>query len=105
MAIEAYQWPGNISQLENKIKRAVVMTDDAYVDLHDLAMQADFNAEDAAMQLNLKQVREQAETTAIKRALVCADNNISKAAKLLGVTRPTLYTLFAKYKIEGHDGH
>lgn len=66
MAIEAYQWPGNISQLENKIKRAVVMTDDAYVDLHDLAMQADFNAEDAAMQLNLKQVREQAETTAIK---------------------------------------
>ncbi|SMG66910.1 Fis family two component sigma54 specific transcriptional regulator [methanotrophic bacterial endosymbiont of Bathymodiolus sp.] len=58
MAIEAYQWPGNIRQLENKIKRAVVMTDDAYVDLHDLAMQADFNAEDAAMQLNLKQVRE-----------------------------------------------
>ncbi|MEO1882263.1 MAG: hypothetical protein ABGX71_01460 [Methyloprofundus sp.] len=56
------------------------MTDDVDVGLHDLAMQADFNAEDAAMQLNLKQVRVKAETIAIKRALVCADNN-SQAAK------------------------
>ncbi|TXL10097.1 hypothetical protein BMR08_10825, partial [Methylococcaceae bacterium CS2] len=44
------------------------------------------------------------ETIAIKRALVHADNNISQAAKLLGVTRPTLYTLFSKYDINGHEG-
>ena len=104
-AIETYHWPGNIRQLENKIKRAVVMADDAYVDLHDLAMQADVSIADNSLPLNLKQVREQAETIAIKRALACADNNISHAAKLLGVTRPTLYTLFTKYGIEGHDGH
>jgi len=47
-------------------------------------------------------VREHAETVAIKRALAHADNNISNAAKLLGITRPTLYTLFSKYGIEGH---
>lgn len=102
-AIEAYHWPGNIRQLENKIKRAVVMAEDAYLNLQDLAMQA-ANCEENLL-LNLKQVREQAETKAIKQALSHADNNVSHAAKLLGITRPTLYTLFNKYNIEGHDGN
>ncbi|MBE0472093.1 MAG: PEP-CTERM-box response regulator transcription factor [Methyloprofundus sp.] len=100
-AIEAYSWPGNIRQLENKIKRAVVMADDVYVGLEDLALQA-ITDEDTSLPLNLKLVREHAETIAIKRALAHADNNVSNAAKLLGVTRPTLYTLFSKYGIEGH---
>ncbi|RLA25701.1 MAG: PEP-CTERM-box response regulator transcription factor [Gammaproteobacteria bacterium] len=100
-AIEAYHWPGNIRQLENKIKRAVVMSDDTYLGLQDLAMQTE-KAEELILPLNLKQVREQAETEAIKRALVHAEDNVSHAAKLLGVTRPTLYTLFNKYGIEGH---
>ena len=100
-AIEAYSWPGNIRQLENKIKRAVVMADDVYVGIEDLALQATTN-EDTTLPLNLKLVREHAETIAIKRALAHADNNVSNAAKLLGVTRPTLYTLFNKYGIEGH---
>jgi two-component system NtrC family response regulator len=99
--IEAYSWPGNIRQLENKIKRAVVMADDVYIGLEDLALQAATD-EDSSLPLNLKLVREHAETIAIKRALAHSDNNISNAAKLLGVTRPTLYTLFNKYGIEGH---
>lgn len=100
-AIEAYHWPGNIRQLENSIKRAVVMTEDVYIGLEDLALQA-AESEDETLPLNLKQVREQAESIAIRRALAHADNNVSNAAKLLGVTRPTLYTLFSKYSIEGH---
>jgi two-component system NtrC family response regulator len=100
-AIEAYSWPGNIRQLENKIKRAVVMTDDVYIGLEDLALQTPTD-QTLSLPLNLKQVREHAETVAIKRALAHADNNISNAAKLLGITRPTLYTLFSKYGIEGH---
>ncbi len=100
-AIEAYSWPGNIRQLENKIKRAVVMADDVYIGLDDLAMAATTD-ENSSLPLNLKLVREHAETIAIKRALAHTDNNISNAAKLLGVTRPTLYTLFNKYGIEGH---
>jgi len=52
------------------------------------------------MPLNLKQVREVAETIAIKRALAYSNNHVSNAAKLLGVTRPTLYSLFSKYGID-----
>jgi len=100
-AIEAYSWPGNIRQLENKIKRAVVMADDVYIGLDDLAM-ASTTDENSSLPLNLKLVRGHAETIAIKRALAHSDNNVSNAAKLLGVTRPTLYTLFSKYGIEGH---
>jgi len=100
--IECYSWPGNIRQLENKIKRAVVMCDDMYVGLEDLAMEDIVVSQKESLPLNLKAVREQAETAAIKRALVHEDNNVSNAAKLLGVTRPTLYALFSKYGIEGH---
>ena len=99
--IETYHWPGNIRQLENNIKRAVIMSEDAYIGLEDLALQT-VAAEEKSLPLNLKKVREKAESVAIKRALAHTDSNISNAAKLLGVTRPTLYTLLDKYSIEGH---
>jgi len=96
--IESYTWPGNIRQLENKIKRAVIMTDENYLTVDDLEIAPSEN--DKTIPLNLKQVREIAETSAIKRALAYTDNHVSNAAKLLGVTRPTLYALFSKYGIE-----
>jgi len=96
--IESYTWPGNIRQLENKIKRAVIMTDENYLTVDDLEIEPSEN--DKTMPLNLKQVREIAETSAIKRALAYTDNHVSNAAKLLGVTRPTLYALFSKHGIE-----
>jgi two-component system NtrC family response regulator len=55
------------------------------------------------MPFNLKEVREGAETLAIRRALTHSNNNISNTAKLLGVTRPTLYTLFEKYGIHVNE--
>lgn len=96
VAIETYSWPGNIRELENKIKRAVIMTDDAQITFDDLELEKSL---DASMPFNLKEVRETAETLAIKRALTHSHNNVSNTAKLLGVTRPTLYTLFEKYGI------
>ena len=95
-AIESYSWPGNIRELENKIKRAVIMTDENIITFDDLELEQNL---DIAMPFNLKEVREAAETLAIKRALTHTNNNISNTAKLLGVTRPTLYTLFEKYGI------
>lgn len=95
--IETYAWPGNIRELENKIKRAVIMTDGVYISVEDLDMNQ--ISGDSSLPLNLKEVRETAECSAIKRALCYTHNNISKAAKILGVTRPTLYTLFNKYNI------
>jgi len=97
--IENYQWPGNIRELENKVKRAVIMADGVHINTEDLEL-LNTTEEEPSIPLNLKEVRESAETSAIKRALSYSNNNISKAAKLLGVTRPTLYTLFNKYNIQ-----
>jgi two-component system, NtrC family, response regulator len=96
IAIETYPWPGNIRELENKIKRAVIMSEGPNITFDDLELEQN---NDVSMPFNLKQVRETAETVAIQRALTHCDNNISLTAKLLGVTRPTLYTLFEKYGI------
>ncbi|MCP3852177.1 MAG: PEP-CTERM-box response regulator transcription factor [Gammaproteobacteria bacterium] len=96
--IENYQWPGNIRELENKVKRAVIMADGLNITVEDLELDA--KKDETSLPLNLKEVREMAETSAIKRALSYSNNNVSKTAKLLGVTRPTLYTLFNKYDIQ-----
>ncbi len=96
-AIENYAWPGNIRELENKLKRAVIMTDETLISDEDLELK---QSTKEALPFNLKAVRENAETAAIKRALAVCHNNISNAAKLLGVTRPTLYSLFEKYGIQ-----
>ena len=96
-ALESYSWPGNIREMENKIKRAVILSDSNFVAADELELGC---GTDKSMPLNLKAVREAAETVAIKRALTYADNNVSEAAKLLGVTRPTLYGLFEKYGLQ-----
>jgi two-component system, NtrC family, response regulator len=91
-AIEGYNWPGNIREMENKIKRAVIMADGKYITREDLGL-----AEAGDLSLNLRHVRQEAEKNAILRALSMTDNNISAAAKLLGITRPTFYDLVKKY--------
>lgn len=101
-AIQSYPWPGNIRELENKIKRAVIMTDGVYISFDDLELPAAENEEEA-MPFNLKTVREIAETDAIRKALALSNNNVSNAAKLLGISRPTLYSFFDKYNIQVNE--
>jgi two-component system NtrC family response regulator len=96
-AIESYDWPGNVRELESKIKRAVIMTDGLLVESDDLDI-GDTDSPDTPP-LNLKQIREEAERKAILRALQHANQSISDTAKLLGITRPTLYSMFEKYDI------
>lgn len=93
-AIEGYHWPGNIREMENKIKRAVIMADGKYVTREDLGL-----SEAGDLSLNLRHVRQEAEKNAILRAMSMSDNNISAAAKLLGITRPTFYDLIKKYEM------
>jgi len=102
MAIEQYSWPGNIRELENKVKRAVILTDDVYLTADDLELPPAVEGGGSPL-LNLRAVREEAESTAIKKALLSSKNNISKAAKMLGVTRPTLYGLLDKYQIQAGE--
>ena len=101
-AIEEYGWPGNVRELENKIKGAVIMADGKTVTASDLGLQA---GEDAGDSLNLREVRQHAETRAIRVALTKSYGNISKAAEMLGITRPTLYDLLSKYGLsaEGYS--
>ncbi len=91
-SIEGYNWPGNIREMENKIKRAVIMAEGKYITREDLGL-----AEAGELSLNLRHVRQEAEKNAILRALSMTDNNVSAAAKLLGITRPTFYDLVKKY--------
>jgi two-component system NtrC family response regulator len=101
-AIEAYAWPGNVRELENKIKGAVIMADGKFVTAADLGLQPGDDQEES---LNLREVRQRAETKAIRVALARSFGNISKAAELLGITRPTLYDLLNKYGLsaEGYS--
>jgi two-component system NtrC family response regulator len=92
-AIEAYAWPGNVRELENKIKGAVIMADGKMVTAADLGLKG---GDEEVESLNLREVRQVAETKAIRVALTKSYGNISKAADLLGVTRPTLYDLLNK---------
>jgi two-component system NtrC family response regulator len=93
-AIESYCWPGNVRELENKIKGAVIMADGKFVTAADLGLEAGDGEPES---LNLREVRQRAESKAIRVALTRSYGNISKAAELLGITRPTLYDLMNKY--------
>ncbi|HEX3136509.1 MAG TPA: PEP-CTERM-box response regulator transcription factor [Casimicrobiaceae bacterium] len=89
-SIEAHPWPGNVRELENVIKRAVIMADALTIGAADVGL-GPADAEPAI--LNLRRVREEAEKDAVLRVLGRVNGNYSKAAELLGVSRPTLYDL------------
>ncbi|MHA4871523.1 PEP-CTERM-box response regulator transcription factor [Duganella sp. PWIR1] len=94
-AIEAYTWPGNVREMENCIRRAVIMADGPQI------MPADLGLPDGAEEdLNLRVVRDAAEYRVMVQALARADGNIVKAAELLGVSRPTLYDLMAHHGLK-----
>jgi two-component system NtrC family response regulator len=96
-AIDEWPWPGNVRELENRMKRAVIMADGKLVTAEDLDLEA---RTEAALPLNLKSARELADRRAIRQALARTENNISSAAKLLGISRPTLYDLMKQYDLQ-----
>jgi two-component system NtrC family response regulator len=97
-AIDAYAWPGNVRELENRIKRAVIMADGKTVTAADLDLPGLAGA-GGDLPINLRAARELADRKVIRQALSRTDNNISGAAKLLGISRPTLYDLLKQYQL------
>jgi two-component system NtrC family response regulator len=95
-AISNYPWPGNVRELENRIKRAVVLARESRITPADLGLG---EQPDSDGFVTLRQARRKAEIEAIKRALASCNNNLSRTAKILGVSRPTLYSLLANYDI------
>jgi len=97
-AIEAHQWPGNVRELENCIKRAVIMADSNSLSAEDVGLkQADAHDDEA---FNLRIVRESAEKLAVVRVLSRVNGNLSKAAEMLGVSRPTLYHMMYRFGLK-----
>ena len=93
-AVEAHAWPGNVRELENVIKRAVIMADGPKIGAEDVGLAV--KDADAGV-LNLRQVRDEAERAAVVRVLARVNGNLSKAAEMLGVSRPTLYDLMDRF--------
>ena len=96
-AIQTHRWPGNVRELENCIKGAVIMAESAVIGAADLGLQDPGNQLE---HLNLRVARVRAEVQAVRQALALAQANLSRAAELLGITRPTLYDLLQKHGID-----
>ncbi len=98
-AIDGWAWPGNVRELENRVKRAVIMADEKLVCAADLDLGE--HEDSAAAALNLKSARESTDRKVIRHALARSEGNISSTAKMLGISRPTLYDLLKQYDLHG----
>ena len=101
VALSAHDWPGNVRELENRLKRAVVMADRRLIDAADLELAP---SEEALPDLDLRAARLRAEREVIQAALARSNNTLSVAARLLGISRPTLYSLMQAHAIEADIG-
>lgn len=91
-ALNAHGWPGNVRELENRMKRAVVMADKRMIDAADLELA---ETDNALADLDLRAARVRAEREVVQAALARSNNTLSVAARMLGISRPTLYGLTA----------
>jgi two-component system NtrC family response regulator len=96
VAMNTHEWPGNVRELENRLKRAVVMAERRLIDPADLELSA---PEQALPDLDLRSARLRAERTVLQEALVRSNNTLTVAARLLGVSRPTLYGLMEAHSL------
>lgn len=99
-SIEAYKWPGNVREMENRVKRAVVMAEGATISTRDLGLPDELGG---TMSLSLRAAREEAERKVIQRALDVSGHNMSHAAEALEISRPSLYNLMKKLGMDGID--
>lgn len=99
-AIENYPWPGNIRELENKLQRAVIMSEGDYIEPQALGF-AETAAEKREVEdyesLTLKDARKKLDIDLIESSLDRNKGNIKNAAKELGISRPTFYDMISKY--------
>jgi len=99
-AIKAHSWPGNVREIKNAVRRALATMNGTVIQPADLGL----NDPEASTQSkpeidSLAETRRRAEADAVRQALAISGNNISKAARLLSVSRPTLHDLLKKHKI------
>jgi DNA-binding NtrC family response regulator len=86
-ALREYPWPGNVRELQNLVQRLVVMADEPMIDIADLPVNFRFSA---SRMKGFDKTLEQVEREYIIEVLTAHDNNISRAAQVLGIDRKTL---------------
>ena len=101
MALNSYRWPGNIRELENRIRRGIALTDGPVITSDDLGFRKDEG--EGGESLDLRKAREEVEKKLIKKAVLKNRGNITRAAVALGLTRPTLHHLIKKYGIQKNN--
>ena len=99
-ALCRHKWPGNVRELENKVRRGFIISDSQQISAEDLELEDALLDNAELPSLELRQVRERAERSAILDAMARSNNNISQAADMLSVSRPTLYDLIKKYNLK-----
>jgi len=95
--MNTHSWPGNVRELINRVQRAVVMCETPLITPADLGLERRVTSRAL---LTLEEARQIAEIEAVRNSLMSNGNNVSEAAKQLGVSRVTLYRLMDKLKIE-----
>jgi two-component system NtrC family response regulator len=95
-AVAAHTWPGNVRELENRMKRSVLMTETRLIEPADLELEA---GEPELVDLDLRAARLRAELEVLQMAIARSNGRLAHAAKLLGVSRPTLYSLMESHGI------
>jgi Nif-specific regulatory protein len=98
--LQGYSWPGNVRQLRAVLESAVVMSDSDVVDAEGIHLFTAGGKQDAPPSLNLDEL----EAWAIERAMKQTDNNVTAAAKVLGISRDTLHTRLKKKGPRGEAG-
>jgi two-component system NtrC family response regulator len=98
-ALTARTWTGNVRELQNLIRRAIATSAGKMITPADLGFDENMDTSIDQPLLTIKEARQAAEVKAVRRALMHTNNNISKAAKLLEISRPTLHDMINKYNI------
>ncbi|MEE8125500.1 MAG: PEP-CTERM-box response regulator transcription factor [Nitrospirales bacterium] len=97
LALEQYRWPGNVRELENRIRRAITLTDNLRITPEDLDLE---EPQETQAGPTLKEARDAVEKRVIEQSLTKTGGNITKAATILGVSRPTLHDLISRHDIK-----
>jgi len=96
-AVRGYDWPGNVREIINKVRRAVVLSRESTVLPDDLDLSVPSLESDTIT--SLREVRYSLEKQKLIEALKYCNNNISKVSRVLGISRPSVYSLRKKYNI------
>jgi len=93
-AMHGYRWPGNVRELKNKVERAVIMCDQSLIRPEDMELVSPDEAPET-----LDQIRAKAEQFALRKALGMSGNNVSEAARSLGISRVTFYRIMERHNL------